>query len=99
MIPQQPLRTFIYLVFDADPSLIADKQALINECSKLYPHLLCEDFLVGSVIVVMQGTPSQLDALVNDIQEKGFMTESEIYGQIFPPATFMGISDEVCACL
>ena len=99
MIRQQPLRTLMYLVFDVDSSLIADKQALINECSKLYPHLLCEDFLVGSVIVVMQGTPSQLDALVNDIQEKGFMTESEIYGQIFPPATFMGISDEVCACL
>ena len=99
MIPQQPLRTFVYLVFDVDSSLIADKQALINECSKLYPHLLCEDFLLCSVIAVMQGTPSQLDALVNEIQEKGFMTESTKYGRLFPPRTFKGKSDEVCVCL
>ena len=99
MIRQQPLRTFMYLVFDVDSNLIADKQALIDECSKLYPHLFCKDFLLGSVIAVMEGTPSQLDALVNEIQERGFMTESEIYGQFFPPATFTGNSDEVCACL
>ena len=99
MIPQQPLRTFIHLVFAADPNLLADKQALIDECGKCYPHLFCEDFLKGSVIAVMQGTPSQLDALVNEIQERGFMTESEIYGQCFPPATFTGTSDEVCACV
>ena len=99
MIPQQPLRTFIYLVFDVDPNLVADKQALIDECGKCYPHLFCKGFLKGSVIAVMQGTPSQLDALVNEIKERGFMTESEIYGQFFPPATFTGISDRVCACL
>ena len=99
MIRQQPLRTLMYLVFDVDSSLIKDKQALIDECSKCYPNLFCKDFLLGSVIAVMQGTPSQLDALVNDIQERGFMTESEIYGQFFPPATFTGNSDEVCACL
>ena len=99
MIRQQPLRTLMYLVFDADPNLIADKQALIDECSKHYPHLTCKDFLLGSVIAVMQGTPSQLDALVNEIQEKGFMTESEIYGRLFPPRTFKGKSDEVCVCL
>ena len=99
MTPQKPLRTFIYLVFDADPNLLADKQALIDECGKCYPHLFCKGFLKGSVIAVMQGTPSQLDALVKEIQERGFMTESETYGQNFPPATFMGVSDEVCACL
>ena len=96
MIRQQPLRTFMYLVFDVDSSLIADKQALIDECSKCYPHLFCKDFLVGSVIAVMQGTPSQLDALVNEIQVTGFMAESTNYGQLFPPATFEGISDAVC---
>ena len=99
MIRQQPLRTLMYLVFDVDPNVIADKQALINECSKLYPHLTCKKFLVGSVIVVMQGTPSQLDALVNEIQETGFMTERTKYGRLFPPRTFKGKSDEVCVCL
>ena len=100
MIPQQPLRTFIYLVFDADPNLVADKQALIDECSKCYPHLLCKDIFVGSVIVVMKGTPSQLDALVNEIQATGFMTESATYGGHFPPPTFnKRKSDEVCVCL
>ena len=99
MIPQQPLRTFVYLVFDVDSSLIADKQALIEECSKCYPHLFSKDFLLGSVIAVMQGTPSQLGALVNEIQEKGFMTESKKYGRLFPPRTFKGKSDEVCVCL
>ena len=47
----------------------------------------------------MQGTPSQLDAFVNEIQEKGFMTESTEYGGLFPPTTFKGKSDEVCVCL
>ena len=99
MIRQQPLRTFIYLLFDADPNLLADKQALIDECGKCYPHLFCKDFLVGSIIAVMQGTPSQLDSLVNEIQAEGFMTESTKYGGVFPPATFKGKSDAVCVCL
>ena len=100
MIRQQPLRTFMYLVFDVGSNLIADKEALIDECSKCYPHLFCKDFLVGSVIAVMQGTPSQLDALVNEIQATGFMTESATYGGLFPPPTFnKGKSDEVCVCL
>ena len=60
MIRQQPLRTFIYLVFDVGSNLIADKKALIDECSKCYPDLFCKDFLDGSVIAVMQGTPLSL---------------------------------------
>ena len=99
MIRQQPLRTFMYLVFDVGSNLIADKEALIDECSKCYPHLLCKDFLLGSVIAVMRGTPSQLDALVDDIQANGFMAESTQYGGLFPPTTFNGKSDEVCVCL
>lgn len=89
----------MFLVFDVDPDLITDsKEALIEECSKCYPDLVCKDFLFGSVIAVMKGTRGQLDALVKEIETKGFMTKSVKFGGVFSSSTFKGKSDEVCAC-
>ena len=92
---QGPLRTFMFLLFDVDSDLIKNKEVFMNECSKCYPHLFCLDFLKGSVIIKMKGTPIQLKKLVNEIETRGFMMESQIFGGIFSPSTFKGKSDLV----
>ena len=80
---QGPLRTFMFLLFDVDSELIKDKEVFMKECSKCYPHLFCLDFLKGSVIIKMKGTPIQLKKLVNEIETRGFMMGSQIFGGIF----------------